>query len=340
MLPSNPINPVCNYGSAAIYKDLPSDEQIRAGVVPLDSLPAAWWNAMWCCMSHSVNQARDAMGALISEIDTVLECAGVCACDVCVNQLYQSIEKIRTTLGNAVTAGAVKSSSCGGQVTIENDGTMTMNGVGNAANLTTSANTIVGAINELKSTYDCCFTDVGTAMTCLDNTKAPNSHVSSATTYGVGNADCYGHLKISDEFTCCVGGAADGLAASQAALYAAYNCLSACSGAPLGNTVGCALGTASAGSCSTAARSDHIHPYPDRLIICNTGCASNWDWNGQSGQPSWLWGSADGINMKVWNPSNFNVNSATYAYYVYSHGDGRWLMVEREIGGLVYGSLI
>ena len=32
--------------------------------------------------------------------------------------------------------------------------------------------------------------------------------------------------------------------------------------AVLGNTVGCALGTASAGSCTTAARSDHVHPIP------------------------------------------------------------------------------
>ena len=36
-------------------------------------------------------------------------------------------------------------------------------------------------------------------------------------------------------------------------------------------------------------------------------------WSGQSGQPSWLWGGSDGTNMYVYNPSNFNVNSATKA---------------------------
>ena len=38
-----------------------------------------------------------------------------------------------------------------------------------------------------------------------------------------------------------------------------------------------------------------------------------FNWNGQAGQPSWLWGSNDGVNYYVWNPSNFNVNYATSA---------------------------
>lgn len=33
-------------------------------------------------------------------------------------------------------------------------------------------------------------------------------------------------------------------------------------------------------------------------------------WEGQAGQPQWLWGSNDGVNIKVWNPSNFSVNYA------------------------------
>lgn len=33
-------------------------------------------------------------------------------------------------------------------------------------------------------------------------------------------------------------------------------------------------------------------------------------WDGQAGQPQWLWGSNDGVNIKVWNPSNFSVNYA------------------------------
>jgi|688.fasta_scaffold16680_5 hypothetical protein len=44
-----------------------------------------------------------------------------------------------------------------------------------------------------------------------------------------------------------------------------------------------------------------------------SGAAMTFNWSGQSGQPSWLWGSNDGTNIYVYNPSNFNVNSASYS---------------------------
>jgi len=43
------------------------------------------------------------------------------------------------------------------------------------------------------------------------------------------------------------------------------------------------------------------------------GLNQAWNWSGQSGQPTWLWGSGDGVNMYVWNPSNFSVNFANVA---------------------------
>ena len=51
----------------------------------------------------------------------------------------------------------------------------------------------------------------------------------------------------------------------------------------------------------------------------------NFNWSGQSGQPTWLWGGTDGTNMYVYNPSNFSVSyassagsasSASYATYL------------------------
>jgi hypothetical protein len=42
-----------------------------------------------------------------------------------------------------------------------------------------------------------------------------------------------------------------------------------------------------------------------------SGAAITFNYSGQSGQPSWLWGTNDGTSTNVWNPSNFNVNSAT-----------------------------
>lgn len=59
----------------------------------------------------------------------------------------------------------------------------------------------------------------------------------------------------------------------------------------------------------------------------NAQCLSNdsqymrFHWNGQSGQPTWLWGGEDGTNMYVYNPGNFKVNWAqSAANGVYANG--------------------
>jgi hypothetical protein len=49
--------------------------------------------------------------------------------------------------------------------------------------------------------------------------------------------------------------------------------------------------------------------YPRR----SDGGDLNFYWSGQSGQPTWLWGGTDGVNMYVYNPSNFSVNYASTA---------------------------
>ena len=164
MLSSNPICPVCNYATSAVYCDLPTPEQLVNGVKPLDSLPAAWWNKMWNMINCSVNQARGAVGSFITELNNVLAGAGICPNCVCTDQLYQAIDRIRQTIGNATVAGAVKSSSTPGMVSIDNNGFMTANCVGNATQLATSARTLVDAVNELKTTYDTCFGSVSTAL--------------------------------------------------------------------------------------------------------------------------------------------------------------------------------
>ena len=43
------------------------------------------------------------------------------------------------------------------------------------------------------------------------------------------------------------------------------------------------------------------------------GVDTIWNWAGQGGQPSWLWGGNDGVNMYVYNPANFSVNYANSA---------------------------
>ena len=48
------------------------------------------------------------------------------------------------------------------------------------------------------------------------NSKAPTSHESTSTTYGIGSPTHYGHVKISNDYDKYVGDAATGVAASQA----------------------------------------------------------------------------------------------------------------------------
>ena len=62
----------------------------------------------------------------------------------------------------------------------------------------------------------------------------------------------------------------------------------------------------------------NIRAYPRR----SDGTNIDFNYTAQSGQPTYVWGTNDGITMYVWNPSNFNVNSATtstYTTYVYSN---------------------
>lgn len=60
----------------------------------------------------------------------------------------------------------------------------------------------------------------------------------------------------------------------------------------------------------------HTHAY----IPTSASCNKNWNWSGQGGQPTWLWGGNDGTNMYVYNPSNFSVAYATSASLLGGYG--------------------
>ena len=68
-----------------------------------------------------------------------------------------------------------------------------------------------------------------------------------------------------------------------------------------------------------------------------SGNYATFNWAGQSGQPSWVWGSNDGANYYVWNPSNFSVNnSALLAGFAPSPGAGGNTVGVRDSGGNFY----
>ena len=68
-----------------------------------------------------------------------------------------------------------------------------------------------------------------------------------------------------------------------------------------------ATSAGSAGSASTATLATKLGQSG------STSTGMTFYWNGQSGQPSWLWGGNDGSNMYVYNPSNFSVSYAASA---------------------------
>ena len=57
------------------------------------------------------------------------------------------------------------------------------------------------------------------------------------------------------------------------------------------------------------------------------GVDTSWYWDGQGGQPGWLWGGNDGVNMYVYNPANFSVNYANSAGSAPANGGTAWATV-------------
>lgn len=73
----------------------------------------------------------------------------------------------------------------------------------------------------------------------------------------------------------------------------------------LGNIVTTSAGCTKAPSAATA----DLATTATRLRLTG-GVDTSWTYGGKGGQPAFVWGSDNGVNMNVWSPSNFNVASA------------------------------
>lgn len=71
------------------------------------------------------------------------------------------------------------------------------------------------------------------------------------------------------------------------------------------------------GNAATATNADNATTAAKLGMNGSTGTPMTFNWSGQGGQPSWLWGGNDGSNMYVYSPSNFSVNTATTATTAY-----------------------
>ena len=64
---------------------------------------------------------------------------------------------------------------------------------------------------------------------------------------------------------------------------------------------------------ANAGHADRASIADNAEYISNSYQYMRFHWDGQGGQPPWLWGGSDGANMYVYNPSNFSVNYANSA---------------------------
>ena len=77
----------------------------------------------------------------------------------------------------------------------------------------------------------------------------------------------------------------------------------------------------------------------NQLLFQSIGTYATFNWSGQTGQPSWLFGSNDGVNVFVWNPANFSVaNAATLGGVAPSVFAAGASIVERDSSGYTYSA--
>ena len=198
MKPAKDIETMKIYASESQYISGPTEEQQASGTVPLDTLPADWWNWLWKEITIRINEAASDVQGLYQEILAILAEANIVPDPLLTNQLLVAIQTLIRRVGTETIAGAVKSSIQSGRVAISADGIMTVNGLGTPSTLNTVSHEVVGAINEVHSTLESYTATTDATLRGLSTGKAPTSHASSETAHGVGTPSLYGHVKLSD----------------------------------------------------------------------------------------------------------------------------------------------
>ncbi|MDO4324063.1 MAG: hypothetical protein Q4C61_16240 [Lachnospiraceae bacterium] len=85
-----------------------------------------------------------------------------------------------------------------------------------------------------------------------------------------------------------------------------------------------AVGTAATDKMVSAAVAKALQDQIADKIPSNASCNKNWNWSGQTGQPTWIWGGNDATDMYVYNPSNFSVSHAKTADYASVSNSVNW----------------
>lgn len=211
-LNSSSVIPV--YGAnATSYRTPPTDQQRENGVIPLDSLPADWWNWLWYNTTSNLGEAQMDFNSLYSEIISVLTAAGISPSESSTEELRDAIISLARTIADTTYPGAVKSGTAAGQLNVNGTtGIGTINCLGNPTSLETTSATIVGAINEVNTALE---TLTNTTIPGLANTYAPLDHSSTNTAYGIATETKFGHIRVCNGNGLCLQDGVLSMSASQ-----------------------------------------------------------------------------------------------------------------------------
>lgn len=211
------------YASLSAMRQQPTQDEISNGVIPLDTLPASWWNWLWNTITRAQNDALYNDEVIFTELNNVLAAGGLTPNPVADpsavhDQLVRAITIIKNAIATTTTLGVVKSTEDGtdGTVRVGAGGRMTVNGFGDTSALhTVNKTSLTSAINEVYDLATESEEDIGdisgltttakdTVVDAINEVKdnadsrAIKKHDSATTEYGVGNAANYGHVKLSD----------------------------------------------------------------------------------------------------------------------------------------------
>lgn len=140
--------------SESVNRQEPSKDQYQKGVVPYDTLPAAWWNWFWHEITLNEGRTVEMLDSIFTELTTLLRDAGINTNNSEVlNQVSSAVQTIAKWIATEERPGAVVSSSAKGKISVDSTtGIMTANGLGDVADLNEGIllrDTTVAAINDV-----------------------------------------------------------------------------------------------------------------------------------------------------------------------------------------------
>lgn len=140
--------------SESVNRQQPSKDQYQKGVVPYDTLPAAWWNWFWHEITLNEGRTVEMLDSIFAELTKLLRDAGIDTNNPEVlNQVSSAVQTIAKRIATEERPGAVVSSPAKGKVSVDGTtGVMTANGLGDVNNLSEGIllrSTTVDAINDV-----------------------------------------------------------------------------------------------------------------------------------------------------------------------------------------------